>query len=409
MLENCYNLYYPGSGADFEVLNYFIKNSTVKNFFYCDYWFLNNNLSLSDLPDLIESHLNNYHNCLDDASHFKVSFSKELSYTDFNQESWSSFWHKDYSYHSEIEISEGSGIYEFKITKPKSLEPKYNRKTGKTELEYDEWKFIYMNTEGIKTYKVLLDANIYFDIVVTQNHGLGGFWTGFCRGSLLEKYAIEQKKLPKYILLDEHSDGGWDSGPWDNFSLYHDEDDNPIEIESNYKGKRIFYNHTIAYLNDYLHFNEFDLYNVKIRFIREESTTQSISELMKKKFQYPENVQENYTLFENSELRSEIYDDKLKEIMRVGNIIIGLVQLDSSQKYWLMVCLDEVLPYECSPYKKTVPMRKFQKYVRRMVMKLPFKVNNNRIYNAKKILNYMEVVSIQDVYTDFNTLKEYYK
>lgn len=37
MLHNCYNLYYPGSGIDFEVLNYFIKNSSIKNFFYCDY------------------------------------------------------------------------------------------------------------------------------------------------------------------------------------------------------------------------------------------------------------------------------------------------------------------------------------------------------------------------------------
>ena len=47
---------------------------------------------------------------------------------------------------------------------------------------------------------MLLKNDIKIDIVVTQDHGLGGCWTSFCNDSILEKIAVDYKMLPKIIL-----------------------------------------------------------------------------------------------------------------------------------------------------------------------------------------------------------------
>lgn len=401
MLNKCYNLYYPGAGIDFEVLNYFIKNSSIKNFFYCDYnvfqhgfeWLIN---EISFRLNIDYDRYNEYE------GPYEVTFEKDLDYTDFNQEDWSAFWHpmRDRQFGN----PEGSCIHQFKITKKDlTKEPKFNRKTGEYEYVVDEWRLIYFGTEAINTFNVLLESNIYFDVVVTQNHGLGCFFTTFCRGSLLEKYAIEKRMLPKFIMLDEGGGGGWDTGPWDHFSPFYDSENNRIEVNN----KTLYFNNTISFLNDYLSFDELRLRNTKIRFITEENTNQSLDELMEKKIVDPQVNQGFQGLERYYELNRVLYDDRLKERMKVDDVVIGLVHINS--KYWLLAVLDEIIPTRYSDTnKEKSPIQGFQKYIGRMVIKLPFKVNNDRIFNSTRIMNYMEVMGIYDATIDYKTLKKIY-
>lgn len=298
---------------------------------------------------------------------------------------------------------EGSRIHQFKITKKDlTKEPKFNRKTGEYEDVVEEWKLIYFGTEAINTFNVLLESNIYFDVVVTQNHGLGCFFTTFCRGSLLEKYAIEKRMLPKFIMLDEGG-GGWYPGPWDHFSPFYDSENNRIEVNN----KTLYYNHTISFLNDYLLFDERQLRKTKIRFITDKSTNQSLDDLMEKKIVYPQ-INQGFLILERYyELLRLVYDDRLKEKMEVDDVVIGLIHINS--KYWLLVALDEIIPARFrDTNKEKSPIQEFQKYIGRMVIKLPFIVNNDRIYNSKRIMNYMEVMGIYDANIDYKTLKTIY-
>jgi hypothetical protein len=408
MLHNCYNLYYPGSGIDFEVLNYFIKNSSIKNFFYCDY--IVTTVDIYELQDDFEGLINQITSLLNDdydrfnnnESPYEVTFEKDLDYTDFNQEDWSAFWHpmRDRQFGD----PEGSRIHQFKITKKDlTKEPKFNRKTGEYEDVVEEWKLIYFGTEAINTFNVLLESNIYFDVVVTQNHGLGGFFTTFCRGSLLEKYAIEKRMLPKFIMLDEGGGGGWYTGPWDHFSPFYDSENNRFEVNN----KTLYYNHTISFLNDYLLFDERQLRKTKIRFITDKSTNQSLDDLMEKKTVDPQ-INQGFLILERYyELLRLVYDDRLKEKMEVDDVVIGLIHINS--KYWLLVALDEIIPARFrDTNKEKSPIQEFQKYIGRMVIKLPFIVNNDRIYNSKRIMNYMEVMGIYDATIDYKTLKTIY-
>ena len=43
------------------------------------------------------------------------------------------------------------------------------------------------------------------DVLVTQDHGLGGCWTSFCNDSKLEELAVDHKMLPKMILSGDEA------------------------------------------------------------------------------------------------------------------------------------------------------------------------------------------------------------
>ena len=171
-LSECNSLYYPGAFHDFSTLQFFMENSGVKDFYYCDY------LNLDINPYNLLNALRNYFNKWG----YKVSEQINITPSYFNETSWDSFWHADPS-------------ARFGSDEKLSFCAKYLiEKDGKT------WNLLYFGTEGIATYEVLLKNKINLDVLVTQDHGLGGCWTSFCNDSKLEELAVDHKMLPKMIL-----------------------------------------------------------------------------------------------------------------------------------------------------------------------------------------------------------------
>ena len=171
-LSECTTLFYPGAGYDFSTIQFFMENSNVKNFYYSDYMNLDIN-SETVLTELI----NWFYNW-----DYKIIRHSEIYPIFFNENNWDNFW-----YPSE-EARFGSNLELSFITKY------IIEKEGKT------WNLYYFGTEAIATFKVLLKNIICIDILVTQDHGLGGCWTSFCHDSLLEKIAKEYNMLPEIIL-----------------------------------------------------------------------------------------------------------------------------------------------------------------------------------------------------------------
>lgn len=171
-LKKCKSLFYPGAGSDYSTLQFFMENSGVTHFYYTDYWNDNYNKD-SVIYDLQK--------CLRPFD-YQIIEQTQLSPVDFNQENWEAFWYPDPS------ACSGGSIDNSFITKI------VIEKEGKT------WNLFYFGTEGIATYEVLLKNNLEMEVVVTQDHSLGGCWTSFCNDSLLEKIAKEKRMLPKMIL-----------------------------------------------------------------------------------------------------------------------------------------------------------------------------------------------------------------
>ena len=104
----------------------------------------------------------------------------------FNKKSWQRFW-----YEKEEARFRGNIDHSFIAV----------YRVIKREKEYELY---YFGTEAIKTYEVLLQNKIRIDVVITQDHGLGGLWTTFCKDSLLEEYSCKYKKMPKFLFVGEN-------------------------------------------------------------------------------------------------------------------------------------------------------------------------------------------------------------
>jgi len=179
--KNCKTLYYPGAYTDFTTLKYFIENSMVKKFYYCDY--MNDELNEQKLLDNINDQLA--------SSEYKVTLMGLLTPEFYNQSDWESFWHRNADARSVGEIDK-SFIFQFEIKKEKQ-----------------KWNLYYFGTEAIKTYEILIRNKTKMDIIVTQDHGLGCLWTTFCRGSRLERLSLRYNSLPDFLLVGENGEA-WD-------------------------------------------------------------------------------------------------------------------------------------------------------------------------------------------------------
>lgn len=171
-LSKCKTLFYPGAGYDFSTIEFFIENSNINNFYYADYF----NLEINN--ETIFKNLTNWFGKWG----YQIIEQIEISPSFFNEKNWDKFWYPSSAvrFGSDLELS---FITKYII-----------EKEGKT------WNLYYFGTEGIATYEVLLRNKISLDVVVTQDHGLGGCWTSFCNDSLLETTASKYKMLPKIIL-----------------------------------------------------------------------------------------------------------------------------------------------------------------------------------------------------------------
>jgi len=178
---NLKTLYYPGAGFDFETLKYFIENSTVKKFYYCDY------MNFEITPDRISEEMRIYF----ELSDYDTSLIADLRPKYFGKNEWIGFWYKD------TPMFGGSIANSFALL--------FKIKKGKKS-----WDFIYLGTEAIQTYEVLVQNNIKLDVVVTQDHGFGGLWTTFCKGSKLEEISHNYNKMPMILHVGENHEA-WNS------------------------------------------------------------------------------------------------------------------------------------------------------------------------------------------------------
>lgn len=176
-LSECKSLYYPGAFHDFSTLQFFMENSGVKDFYYSDY--MNLDINPNNLFYVLRNWFNNWGYTVSDPINITPSY--------FNETSWNSFWHTD-------------PTARFGSDETLSFCAKYViEKDGKT------WNLFYFGTEGIATYEILLKNKINLDVLVTQDHGLGGCWTSFCNDSKLEALAVDYKMLPKMILSGDEA------------------------------------------------------------------------------------------------------------------------------------------------------------------------------------------------------------
>jgi hypothetical protein len=194
--KKCKTLFYPGAFNDFTTLGYFLENSIVKDFYYCDY--LNYELNEVKIIDNLNNQL--------PSSDYKVSLISLLTPEHYNQKDWESFWHRNAEARSVGEIDK-SFIFQFEIKK-----------------DIQKWNLFYFGTEAIKTYEILIKNKIKMDIIVTQDHGCGCLWTTFCRGSRLERLSLRYNSLPDFLLVGENGEG-WDgyeriTEPFGNFGMH---------------------------------------------------------------------------------------------------------------------------------------------------------------------------------------------
>jgi hypothetical protein len=175
-------LFYPGAFSDFETLNYLIDNSSVKEFYFCDY--LNNEDSITNIKTGLYEKLTGCE-----------IYSRELQPLYFEKLNYDQFWHWNPDARSWGRI-ENSYITEYLILK------------GRKSV-----KLFYFGTEAIGTYVTLLQCGRKPDIVVLQNHGLGCLWTPFGGDDLLFQTARHNDKLPKCLMVGEGTN------PWPGYVL----------------------------------------------------------------------------------------------------------------------------------------------------------------------------------------------
>jgi hypothetical protein len=166
------SLYYPGAGYDFSTIKYFVQNTSIEKFYFCDY--LNDQFRPENILEELKSQLSNY----------KIQYIADLNPEYFNQSRWSDYW-----------CSESDG-QTFTGTKENSFISLY-----RIEFLDKIFELYYFGTEAIETFQVLLENKIKLDLVITQDHGLGCLWTTFCKGSYLEAIARFKDEMPRYLLV----------------------------------------------------------------------------------------------------------------------------------------------------------------------------------------------------------------
>ena len=171
------SLYYPGAGRDFSTIAFFIQNSSIERFYYCDY--LNDQIRPQHILKELRQQFPSY----------KINEIAELKPSYFNKEEWGDYWCSESDGQTFTGRKENSFIALYRI-----------------ELLDKTWELYYFGTEAIETFKILIENQVNIDLVVTQDHGLGCLWTTFCKGSYLEAIASVNDKMPNYLFVGEKQD-----------------------------------------------------------------------------------------------------------------------------------------------------------------------------------------------------------
>lgn len=169
-------IYYPGAGFDFSPLQIFGTYGSPDHIYFVDF-----------NPDLNKDILERFVN--------RSNAVYDIFPEDFNKNSWEYFWRYDlempYEYAQFFNYSQGK-----KVFFPRNSE------------EDSEFIFYYLQTEGIQTASVLLENNIFPDVIVLQDHGFTMF-----SGSNSRFYLAMLAHLPKYILINPNESGSTEIWP----------------------------------------------------------------------------------------------------------------------------------------------------------------------------------------------------
>jgi hypothetical protein len=174
--EHFSTLYYPGPFYDLSPLEAFWKcvpESPIQKVFYVDYGM--------NIPSADWTNVNRIvHNILLDLVGIWPTM-HHLTPETYHLGHWNNFWHTNPSSSSYLNAATACG----------------------RKIVAGGYEFTYLSTEAIGTYHVLLNNGIRPDVLVLQDHGMGGNWTRFGGGpgDLLYDMLVASGDLPKYLYV----------------------------------------------------------------------------------------------------------------------------------------------------------------------------------------------------------------
>jgi len=175
-------IYYPGAGCDFSAFYVFSHYANIQSIYYVDYF------NGEDQP-LIRTIIDK-----------RAEQTQVLNPQDFNKTMWMEYWPNAQNNWEQMDRAFGAN---------NNPENAWGRKVVfKLPMYSDQnFDFYYLGTEGVKTAEVLLENSIYPNLVVLQDHGLGGNWTSF-GGADSPLYLVMSNRLPEYLLAETRDTEG---------------------------------------------------------------------------------------------------------------------------------------------------------------------------------------------------------
>jgi len=189
-------VYYPGSGVDGHPVKVFGSTHSAHCFVYVDY-----GVSQADLSE--------------ELNHDKYRFRGyhtlarlQLQETDLVPTNWTPHLHPDEVAHYRYHRSGPFGFLEI-LERDHEFEDNH----GPRRLA-----ILFLGADGIASYDALFcqgrDSSVPFAVVL-QDHGFGGNYDRFGRGSLLERIARDCRVVPRWLLVAKNTEpwGGFDQVP----------------------------------------------------------------------------------------------------------------------------------------------------------------------------------------------------
>lgn len=166
-------VYYPGAGHDFGVLTHFAQHHGTSTFVFTDY------NPEAARPSAI----------VDALGAWKVTAQEKITPASFDASHWKDFWFDHPNAHDFNSPREAFGT-RFTLTRG----PEENI------------TLYYLCTDGIGTLQLTINKMGIPDVVVLQDHGMGGNWDRFGGHSLLFETACANGDRPPFIFLAENTE-----------------------------------------------------------------------------------------------------------------------------------------------------------------------------------------------------------
>lgn len=399
-LKKAKNIFYPGSKLDFRPVKFFIENTEVETFYYCDYQVFQNHsieyirdnilnqvrLIIEDgnAPEVQDQGVHIYDleeidfgdievgdceeeerpNGIRDSLDYSVRYIGSQNPEIYQKQNWSEFFHENSGVNQQqIDMA---CIHVFSISN-----------------HYRNWKLIYFGTEAVNTYKILLNTISSLDVVVINEPNLASHWQRFSAGSMLEQLAYSIDKPPKFLLV-EHGENEWKR--YERANGCHNMTYRRYELNFN------VYNYSYEILlMEFLRLSNVD--KTKIHFIDKDLYDQPAIHLIKEG-RSPELIAQNYR---NSAQR---------KLYRKGEVSIGLVRVQPGKNLWLLfhvgVVKQDLNIFNDVGYRYK-EVAKFQKYFNRLIVRYPLR-RQSKIRKAEEIIDDLEVTHL--IPSTFGTIDE---